>query len=121
MLKTPQECIHILKEYGFNQSEIGRLCGISQGTVFKIMMNVTAKPNYVVVDKLREVVKTMNSKMGAKEMIVKSSYKTLNKNQGCSKTALLRSAAKIIQRRQLPRYNRNHQADRRKLFLFYTS
>ena len=79
MLKTPQECISILKEYGFNQSEIGRLCGISQGTVFKIMTNITAKPNYEIADKLREVVKTMNSKMGVNEMLVESSHKSYKK------------------------------------------
>lgn len=82
MLKTPQECISILREYGFNQSEIGRLCGISQGTVFKIMNNLTAKTNYEIADKLREVVKTMNSKMGVNEMLIESSksYKKRFKN-----------------------------------------
>ena len=71
MLKTPKECIFILTDYGFNQSQIARLCGVGQGVIYKILSDRIKRPNYEITDKLRELVKTLQSKILVNEMLLK--------------------------------------------------
>lgn len=79
MLKTPNECARILRDYGLTQSEIACLVGLSQSTVNTLLNNEDHVTTYIVADKLRECVKIVNKKMGA--LVIKANARNIRKQR----------------------------------------